>query len=83
MVSRVFQNVIVNESVKKNLYCSIVCCREMFEESREKVTTLFPEDVEPVPWLFHSKMIFKRLNAYLQRLRIIDVSFSRDCRGNL
>lgn len=50
----------------------------MFEESRERVTTLFPEDVEPVPWLFHSKMIFKRFNAYLQRLRIIDVSFSRD-----
>lgn len=52
----------------------MLCFREMFENSREVVTSLFPDDVEPVPWLFHSRLVFKRLNSYLQRLKTIHVS---------
>lgn len=45
----------------------------MFESSREVVPQLFPDGDEPVPWLFHSKLVFKRLDIYLERLKVINV----------
>ncbi|XP_075225795.1 dynein beta chain, ciliary-like [Lycorma delicatula] len=47
----------------------------LFESCRTHLVTLFPPDVEPVPWLFHSILIFGRLDVYLQRLEVIDVKY--------
>uniref|UniRef100_A0A1B6BXH8 Dynein beta chain, ciliary-like n=1 Tax=Clastoptera arizonana TaxID=38151 RepID=A0A1B6BXH8_9HEMI len=49
--------------------------KETVENCRNRVLTMFPEGQEPIPWLFDPNLIFERLNAYLDRLIIIEGIF--------
>ncbi|XP_054260158.1 dynein beta chain, ciliary-like [Macrosteles quadrilineatus] len=74
--SSLFQGEVPENMVKvQEVIVMVEEFKGLFEKSREKVVTLFPEGVEPVPWLFNSRIVFKRLNAYLQRLKVISEFF--------
>lgn len=42
-----------------------------FEHVRANIHTYFKEDVEPMPWTFHSRNAFQRLIDFLDRLRLV------------
>lgn len=61
------------EMHKKVTYClgTLDSVRTSFEEVRTKLPDYFYEDVEPVPWNFHQKNVFKKLFKFISRLKLV------------
>lgn len=48
-------------------------CRQVFCRYQDEIVNYYPEDVEVVPWNFHTKMIFERFDDYVERLGLVEV----------
>ena len=53
------------------------CFKEQFEEIRKNIQKFFKEGQEVKQWEFANELVFTRIDQFVRRLRIVEVSFCK------
>ena len=53
-----------------------MCFKENFEDIRRNIQKFFKEGQEAKQWEFANELVFTRIDLFIQRLKIVEVSFS-------
>ena len=53
-----------------------MCFKENFEDIRRNIQKFFKEGLEVKQWEFANELVFTRIDLFIQRLKIVEVSFS-------
>ena len=52
-----------------------MCFKENFEDIRRNIQKFFKEGQEVKQWEFANELVFTRIDLFIQRLKIVEVSF--------
>ena len=53
-----------------------MCFKEHFEDVRRNIQKFFKEGQEVKQWEFANELVFTRIDLFIQRLKIVEVSIS-------